>query len=206
LLNIAPARPTMYALGRLHRRALAVAVGATILAGVVPGEATSAENEASAPKDTQQDEIAPPPPAPEADLTPAERYCSSVQDEAALAQLLLQKREIEKAQDELQKRIAQLAEKSEEYKSWFKKREDFQRQANSSLVEIYAQMKPEAAAGRLTAMNELVAAAILSKLAPKSAGAVLAEMETMKAARLSSLLAGAADVGNKTGVAAEAQP
>lgn len=179
---------------RMCRRALAIAACASLLTGAMPGVAISGESGASAHTE-KQDETPPPPPTPEADLTPAERYCSSVQDEAALAQLLLQKKEIEKAQEELQKRITQLAEKTEEYKSWFKKREDFQRLANAGLVEIYSQMKPEAAAGRLTAMNEIVAAAILSKLSPKAAGAVLAEMETVKAAKLSSVLAGAAEVG-----------
>lgn len=194
LLNHDQALAAAPACARMCRRALAIVACASLLTGAMPSVAISGESGASAHKE-KQDETPPSSPTPEADLSPAERYCSSVQDEAALAQLLLQKKEIEKAQEELQKRIAQLAEKTEVYKSWFKKREDFQRLANASLVEIYAQMKPEAAAGRLTAMNDLVAAAIISKLAPKAAGAVLAEMETVKAAKLSSVLAGAAEVG-----------
>lgn len=131
---------------------------------------------------------------PLAEPTPGEQYCSSVQDQAALAQLALQKKELEAAQVEIDKRIKSLTEKSDAYKSWLAKREDFLKRATESLVGIYAQMKPEAAAARLTAMNELVAAAIISKLAPKAAGAVLSEMDTAKAARLSSVLAGAAEV------------
>ncbi len=143
---------------------------------------------------------------PLAEPTPGEQYCTSVQDQAALAQLALQKKELETAQVEIDKRIKVLTEKSNEYKSWLAKREDFLKRATESLVGIYAQMKPEAAAARLTAMNELVAAAIISKLAPKAAGAVLSEMETAKAARLSSVLAGAAEVVANVGTQAREQP
>jgi len=143
---------------------------------------------------------------PLAEPTPGEQYCTSVQDQAALAQLALQKKELETAQVEIDKRIKVLTEKSNEYKDWLAKREDFLKRATESLVGIYAQMKPEAAAARLTAMNELVAAAIISKLAPKSAGAVLSEMETSKAARLSSVLAGAAEVVATSAAQARERP
>ncbi len=62
------------------------------------------------------------------------------------------------------------------------KREEFTAHATKSLVQIYGKMKPDAAAAQLMAMDEFVAAAIMSKLSTKDASLIMAEMEAAKAA------------------------
>jgi flagellar motility protein MotE (MotC chaperone) len=63
--------------------------------------------------------------------------------------------------------------------------------ANDNLVAIYAKMQPEAAAIQIAAMDDPMAAAILGKLKPGAAGAILNEMEAERASRLAVLLASA---------------
>jgi flagellar motility protein MotE (MotC chaperone) len=139
----------------------------------------------------------PMPPTTPIVLSPAEQYCSSVLDAASAAQLAQQKGELEKAQQEVDNKIARLTAKTSELKRWMKKREDFSAQVTDSLVQIYSKMDPDAAAAQLTAMDEFVAAAIMSKLPIKAASLIMTEMEATKAARLSAVLASAADLALK---------
>jgi flagellar motility protein MotE (MotC chaperone) len=164
------------------------------------GEAGKDKEDAVKDKEKDKDkdaEILPLPPSAPAELTPAEQYCSNVLDAAAAAQIAQQKANLEKAQKQLDERLALLASKTEELKGWIKKREEFTAHATDSLVQIYGKMKPEAAAAQLMAMDELVAAAIMSKLSPKATSLILAEMEAAKAARLSAVIAGAGEIVKK---------
>jgi flagellar motility protein MotE (MotC chaperone) len=54
------------------------------------------------------------------------------------------------------------------------------------VIAIYAQMKPNAAAQHLSAMEDAMASAILAKLSPRTASAILNEMEPARAAQLTS--------------------
>jgi flagellar motility protein MotE (MotC chaperone) len=148
-------------------------------------------------KEREAADALPLPPTTAPQLTPAEQYCSSVVDAAAAAQIAQQTTKLQKAQKQLDDRVALLVAKTEELKSWVKKREDFTAHATESLVEIYGKMKPDAAAGQLAAMDELTAAAIMSKLPPKVSSLVLAEMDATKAARLTAIIAGAAEIATK---------
>jgi len=171
---------------------------------VVPFSVASEEGKASKPEAEEQEAPLPPAPA-QPELSPAEQYCSNVIDAASGAQIAQQTSKLEKAQKELDARIALLAEKTEVLKGWVKTRQEFTARATESLVQIYSKMKPEAAAGQLTAMNELVAAAIMSKLSPKISSLLLAEMEAGKAARLSAVIAGAGEIKIKPERKADAQ-
>ena len=146
-----------------------------------------------------------PPASPPPEQTPAEQYCTNVLDAAAAAQLAQQKSKLEEAQKELDARVALISAKTEELKSWMKKREEFASRATDSLVQIYSKMKPDAAAAQLVAMDELVAAAIMSKLTPKVAGLIMTEMEAAKAARLSAVIAGAGEFAMKPEAKLDAQ-
>src|SRR5262249_1601883 len=57
-------------------------------------------------------------------LSPAQQYCSSILDTATAAQIAQQTRNLEKAQKQLDDRIALLAAKAEILKGWIKLRED----------------------------------------------------------------------------------
>lgn len=123
--------------------------------------------------------------------TLAERYCSNITDAAQDARFAWQAKTISDMEKELEKRIAAIEEKSAELKAWVEQRERFLKLANDGLVEIYSIMRADAAAPQLAAMNEVTAAAIIMKLPPKVAGAVLSEMEAEKAARMTATIAGA---------------
>lgn len=174
----------------------------SILCGVPAG---AAENSSKADKEREAADALPLPATTPQQLSPAEQYCSSVVDAAAAAQIAQQTSNLQKAQKQLDDRVARLAAKTEELKRWVKKREDFTNHATESLVEIYSKMRPDAAASQLTAMDELTAAAITSKLSPKVSSLVLAEMDPTKAARLTAIVAGAGEVAMKLESKADAQ-
>jgi flagellar motility protein MotE (MotC chaperone) len=149
-----------------------------------------------AKKEDAKDSEALPVPAPTVpELSPAQQYCSSILDTATAAQIAQQTRNLEKAQKQLDERIALLAAKADILKKWIKMREDFTARVADSLVQIYTKMKPDAAASQITAMDEVAAAAIMSKLSPKASSPIMAEMEPAKAARLSAIMVGAGDIG-----------
>jgi flagellar motility protein MotE (MotC chaperone) len=152
-----------------------------------------AENDKNS-KDEAAAESLPLPPTTPVELSPAEQYCSNVIDAATAAQLAQQTSNLEKAQKQLDDRIALLASRTEELKAWIKKREDFTAHATESLVQIYSKMKPDAAAKQLTEMDEIVASAIMSKLSPKVSSLIMGEMEAARAARVSAIIAGAGEV------------
>jgi flagellar motility protein MotE (MotC chaperone) len=143
----------------------------------------------------------PTPPAAGSELVT--RYCAAIRQPAAEAQLARQQQELAKARDEIDGRLALLDAKMAETRQWLAKRKEFTDRAHEQLVRLYAQMRPEPAAAQLTAMNEVVAAAILSKLGPKAGSPILAEMEPAQAARLSAIIAGSADLGAESRTASE---
>lgn len=168
------------------------------LAAVTCADAAGEHGEAK-PQKKAEPEAEPPIPKSEAidRLPPADQYCARVGDIAATSQFAKQRQALAKAQEEVEARIKTLTEKSEELKAWTQRREDFLKKATESLLAIYGKMKPEVAATQLVAMNHMTAAAIVAKLPPKAAGAILAEMDPQKAARLSSVLAGAVELDSK---------
>jgi flagellar motility protein MotE (MotC chaperone) len=133
---------------------------------------------------------APPPQLPSSDL--AQRYCVSIADRAVEARIAWQKAKLAEAEKEIDKRIAALEVKTQEYRIWLARREKFSRKVTKKLAEIYAKMEPEAAAAQLVSMDEEAAASILAKLDPRNSSAILDEMQPQKAARLAATLVGAA--------------
>lgn len=148
---------------------------------------------AQKPEASEADAL-PLPPTTKQQLSPAQQYCSNILDAASAAQIAQQTRGLQKAQKEINDRIALLNAKAEVLKSWMKLREDFAAHATDALVEIYSRMKPDSAAAQLAAMDDMTSAAIISKLAPKVSSPIMAEMEVAKAARLSAVIAGAGEV------------
>jgi flagellar motility protein MotE (MotC chaperone) len=119
-------------------------------------------------------------------------FCGNIADAARDQRYLMQKKELEELQAGVDERIRLLEERSLKYRDWLKKREDFMRVADTQLVEIYKNMKPDSAAQQLEIVKPGVAAAIVMKLSPRLASQILNEMDTKKAAALTSILAAAA--------------
>ena len=137
---------------------------------------------------------APPKPAPPQAAAPADNevalFCSNVADPAVDARLAWQLKELEKAENQLRERIAEVEAKRAEYEKWMALRDDFLKKAEASVVEIYSRMKPDAAATQIAGMADETAAAVLAKLSPRSSSAIFNEMETGRAAHLADLLGG----------------
>lgn len=119
-------------------------------------------------------------------------YCQNIEDAALDARFLHQKSELQHLGDELAKRTAALEAKRAEYQEWLNRRNEFIAKAEGSLVELYSEIKPDAAAQQLAAIDEEAAAALLLKLSARKSSAILNQMDSGKAARLVSVMIGAA--------------
>ncbi len=127
----------------------------------------------------------------------ARQYCVNIRDVAADARYAWQKSTLEALDKRLAERIAALEEKRAEYETWLKKREDFLATARDDIVAIYSKMKPEAAAGQLTVLDDGMAAAVLARLNTRASSAILNEMEPARASQLASTLAGMTELSAK---------
>jgi len=133
-------------------------------------------------------------------------YCANIAVAATDARIALQKMKLAEVEREITKRIATLEAKTAEYKAWVERRDEFLKRATNSLVKIYAQMEPDAAAQQLVSMDEETAASLLMKADPQNASAILNEMPPDKAARLTATIAGAARVAERAAAARPQAP
>jgi flagellar motility protein MotE (MotC chaperone) len=124
----------------------------------------------------------------------ARQYCVNIANAAADARFARQKKTLADTEQELEKRIALLEQKTAEFQKWVTRRDEFVKKARENLVLIYTRMRPDAAAMQLTAMDEETASAVLLKLDPRTASLILNEMEPAQAARLTAIIGGAARV------------
>jgi flagellar motility protein MotE (MotC chaperone) len=128
------------------------------------------------------------------EATAAQQYCFNTADSAADARFAWQAKKIKEMEAELEQRAAQLEAKTEEYKKWLARRDEFSKKAQEKLVAFYAKMRPDAAALHFTAMDDESAAALLTKLEPKVASLVMAEIDPAKAAKIAAVISGAARI------------
>lgn len=178
---------------------LASAAGLAMLASTVltPGLAlaqahdTPTPNQAAAGAEMQMT-------APQAPLDPQtsaeiQKFCTNIADSARDQRYLLQKQELEKLQADVDSRIAVLEQRKNEYQDWLKRRNEFLKQAELNLVDIYKKMKPDAAAPQLAELPAEMAASIVMKLPPAQSSLILAEMDPKKAAMVAAIMSSAID-------------
>ena len=164
------------------------------ITGAVPASETPAPAPAPAPvRPAKPGSVtAPPKPAPPQAAATADNeialFCSNVADPAVDARLAWQLKELEKAENQLRERIAEVEAKRAEYEKWMALRDDFLKKAEAQVVEIYSRMKPDAAATQIAGMADETAAAVLAKLSPRNSSAIFNEMDTARAAHLADLL------------------
>ncbi len=145
----------------------------------------------------------PKPPAPAATPTPTPvaadrpvdsevaRYCGALAPSASEARATYQLRRLADLESEVREEVAKLEKKEASTREWVLKRDNMMKDATEDVVAIYAKMDPEAASAELAVMDEVIASAVLSKLSPRAASAILGNMAADKAAKLSTLIAGA---------------
>lgn len=122
-----------------------------------------------------------------------QQFCTNIADAARDQRYLLQKQQIEQLQAGVDERIALLEKRRAEYEDWRKRRDEFLKQAELNLVDIYKTMKPDAAASKLTLVRSEIAAAVIMKLPPRQSSLILSEMSDEKAAILTNIISSAAD-------------
>ncbi|HTO32749.1 MAG TPA: MotE family protein [Pararhizobium sp.] len=163
--------------GSLRRRLVMIAAAGTML--IMPGAFAQ--------------EVAAPATAVPANGDEIQQFCTNIADAARDQRYLLQKKNLEELQAEVDVRIAKLEERRAEYEDWLKRRNDFLKQAELGLVDIYKTMKADAAAGQLELVNPGIAAAIVMKLPPRQSSLILSEMTSEKAAVLTNIISSASD-------------
>lgn len=138
------------------------------------------------------------------DATAAQQYCFNTVESASDARFAWQAKKIQDMEAELDKRSKQLEAKTQEYKDWLARRDDFARKAQEKLVGFYARMRPDAAAVQLATVEEDLAAAVMMKLDTKVASAIMNEMDPDRAAKVAAIISGAARVPPQKRVATPA--
>src|SRR5580692_4500507 len=128
----------------------------------------------------------------------ASRFCANAAPSIAEARIAWETRRLSELDAQVKQRIADLEKAEASVQEWVAKRDAILKAASDDLVAIYAKMQPETAATQIAAMDDSMAAAILGKLKPGAAGAILNEMEAERASRLAAFLSGAASGEKKS--------
>ncbi|KAA1185913.1 flagellar protein [Rhizobium tropici] len=157
--------------------ACSLATGAMVLVPI--GMAAAQEARQPADPASSQDEI--------------RQFCTNIADPARDQRYLLQKQELEQLRTDIDQRIATMDKRKAEYEDWLKRRDDFLKTADLGLVDIYKNMKPDAAAASLNDVKTTIAAAIIMKLSSRQSSLILAEMDAKKAAVITNIIASASD-------------
>lgn len=119
-------------------------------------------------------------------------YCNAIVDDARELRYANKMQEINLLLDELQARIATAQTKSAEFQAWVTRREEFAKLATAKIVEIYANMRPEASAARLQQLDINLAASLLLAIPPRQASPILNEMDEKNAAAITAVMAASA--------------
>ena len=159
------------------RTLLLAAAGAALL--IIPGAFAQEAGKPAADPASSQDEI--------------QKYCTNIADPARDQRYLLQKQALDKLQADVNARIDVMDKRKAEYEDWLKRRDDFLAKANDGLVEIYKNMKPDAAAASLNDVKITTVAAIIMKLQARQSSLILSEMDPQKAAQVTNIMAMASD-------------
>jgi flagellar motility protein MotE (MotC chaperone) len=192
---IAPRSPGLAASGLVLKGHEASATKAQSKAGAQPNAADVSKampDEGKNQTAAKAEPAAAPTPAPVSG--PARQYCINIADAAADARFAWKAKTLAEIEQELDKRIELLEQRTAEFQAWLARRDEFSNRAVKQLVDIYRRMAPDSAAAQLAAMDAETAAAVLSKLDARIASAILNEMQPSQAARLTTIIAGSAKI------------
>jgi flagellar motility protein MotE (MotC chaperone) len=119
-------------------------------------------------------------------------YCENIRDAAHEARVGWQAQSLLEIEARIEARMRELADLRADYEEWLARRQEFLRKAEDGVIDIYARMRPEAAAAQLASMDNETASAVIAKLNPRQSSAILNEMEPGRAAQLTKTVAGTA--------------
>jgi len=127
---------------------------------------------------------------PAAPASDAQRYCQNVAVAAADARFALQTRKLNELEAQIGKRVADLEAREAEFKDVLARRDEATKRAGTTLVGIYAKMRPDAAAQQISALDDATAAAVLTGLNVRQSSAILNEIAPDRAAKLVNTISG----------------
>jgi flagellar motility protein MotE (MotC chaperone) len=122
-------------------------------------------------------------------LPDVRKYCTNIATAAAEARFAWQTAKLNELETRVRAKIKDLDAKVNELRGWVEKRDALVREANQKLVGIYAKMRPETAATQISALDDDMAAAVLSQLGPRQSSAIFNEIVPDRAAKLAGLIA-----------------
>jgi flagellar motility protein MotE (MotC chaperone) len=130
---------------------------------------------------------------------PAERavqmYCTNMRDKVLDARFEWQRRQLQELDGSVAAQIRKLEAQIAEHRKWYDLRKAFAGRARDTLVAVLARMRPDAAASQLANMDAMTASAIILRLNADQSSKILNEMDPVKAAELSSIIADSARPG-----------
>lgn len=135
-------------------------------------------------------------PAATAPLSPAlaKDYCVAFAKEAEAARDSRQKMELQALNDSLDKKLAEIKDKTAELEKWVTQREAIQAEASAAVLKIYDTMDPTISAQEIAKLDLVAAASILRKMKPKKASDILKEMPAATAARVIAIISSEANL------------
>lgn len=125
-----------------------------------------------------------------ASTSDAASFCAAIRDPAAEARFAWQANTLKGLEARLADTLKKLEERKAELQLLTDQRAAEVKQAEARMTEIFSRMRPDAAALQLATMDQGVAVAVLGKLTPRAASAVLNEMEASRAAQLAEVMGG----------------
>jgi flagellar motility protein MotE (MotC chaperone) len=117
-------------------------------------------------------------------LNETQQYCQNIAAAAADARFAWQRKRLTELEAKLKQRIADLEEREQTFKDFMARRDEMMKRATDTVVGIYSHMKPDSAAKQISALDDELAAAILTQLTQKQASAVLDQIDADRAAKL----------------------
>lgn len=133
--------------------------------------------------------IAAPAPVAVVPDTDASRYCANVAPSIAEARIAWQTKKLADLDAQVRQRIADLEKAEASARDWIARRDEAMKTASDDVVAIYSKMQAENAAREISGLDDRIASAILAKMKPNAAAAILSEMEADRASRLSAMIA-----------------
>ncbi len=181
----------------LNPQALSVSMFAAVLLASPASAQDGRPAESRKPRATVEQPVSEKSPTGKIADSDAAHFCASVAPSIAEARIAWQTKRLAELDAQVRQRIADLEKAEAAARDWIARRDALMAMANDNLVAIFAKMQAEAAARELSAMDDRIAAAILAKLKPNAAGAILDEMEAERASRLVGIVS-AANEGKKS--------
>lgn len=124
----------------------------------------------------------------------AKDYCVAFAQEAENARESRQKLELEALNATLDKKLAEINDKTALLEKWVSQREAIMADATASVLKIYDSMDPLVASQELAKLDLVGASAIIRKLKPKKASDILKEMPPTSAARIIAIISSEANL------------